>query len=76
MANCEKSCNISPCILDPCHGEDVREIPLRADSAEGRVAGLGPQHDFQRKVMKHAFKHGLRAFLRFYSFRSSFICVF
>ena len=67
---------ISPCILDPCHGEDVREIPLGVDSAEGRVAGLGPQHDFQRKVMKNAFKRGLRAFLHFDSFRSSFIFVF
>ena len=55
MAKSEKPSKIWPHVLDPCHGEAVREIPLRVDSAEGRVAGLGPQHDFQRKVMKHAF---------------------
>jgi len=55
MANPKKSCNTSRQILDPCHGEAVREIPLGVDSAEGRVAGLGSQHDFRGKVMKNAF---------------------
>ena len=76
IANSKKSWNSLRQILDSCLGGDVHEIPLGVDSAEGRVAGLGSQHDFRGKVMKNAFLPGLRAFLHCRYFRSSFIRMF